>query len=512
MRPSPASPPARSAPAPPEAAFNLAAHVLARGAVHGAQTALEVVGPADTAPWPYAALIAAVRGTGTGLLQAGLRPGDRVLMRLGNTVEFPIAYLGAIAVGLVPVPSSAQLTSGEVQAIIDTVAPAAILRGDGIACPDTRIRMIDTAALRGMQALPPATWHMCDPERPAYIVFTSGTSGRPRAVVHAHRAIRARRFMFDGWTGLHSADRLLHAGAFNWTYTLGTGLLDPWTAGATALVPAEGTAPTRLPALLQRHAVTLFAAAPGVYRKILEQEMPALPRLRHGLSAGEKLPDSLRARWQDATGTPIHEAYGMSECSTFISSSPARPADPGTLGRPQEGRRIAVLGPDGAPVATGETGIIAVHRSDPGLMLGYFGAPAATARKYQDDWFLTGDMGSRDAADQITFHGRADEMMNAGGIRVSPVEVENALLHHPGLSACAVTDIGVKPDVRVIMAFYTAPAPIPEAALRAHAASRLARYKCPRAYHHVAALPTGPNNKIMRRALRPVYEELNGQD
>ena len=96
-----------------------------------------------------------------------------------------------------------------------------------------------------------------------------------------------------------------------------------------------------------------------------------MPKLRHGLSAGEKLPDPLREGWQAATGTPIHEALGMSECSTFISGSPARPAPPGTLGFAQPGRRIAILDTGGTPVAPGETGTLAVHRGDPGLMLGY---------------------------------------------------------------------------------------------------------------------------------------------
>jgi len=434
-----------------------------------------------------------------------------VLMRLGNGVDFPIAYLGAIAAGLVPVPTSSQLTEREVTGIIATLAPAAILRDAGVACPDTGIAVITQPQLAAMRTLPPAGFEMAAPDRMAYVIFTSGTSGTPRAVAHAHRAIWARQMMFQGWYGLREDDRLCHAGAFNWTYTLGTGLMDPWTMGATALIPAPDIAPAQIPLLLRRHDATIFAAAPGVYRKFLNSERFDLPQLRHGLSAGEKLPDSLRARWQAATGTPIYEAYGMSECSTFISASPAHPAAPGALGRPQEGRRVAILGADGAPVPMGHEGTIAVHRSDPGLMLGYLGAPEATARKFSGEWFLTGDQGHMDAGGQITYHGRADDMMNAGGYRVSPVEVENALLSHPALSGCAVTDIEVKPETRVIMAFYTAPAPLPEAELQAHAAARLARYKCPRAFHHVASLPMGANNKIMRRALIPVYEDIHGQ-
>lgn len=497
--------------APCPAPFNLAAHVLARADDLPDKVALAVLGLSGAERWSYARLKAAVLGTGTGLLQAGLQPGERVLMRLGNTVEFPIAYLGAIAVGLVPVPTSSQLTTREVSGIIDTVQPSVILLGPGIACPDTDIPVIDQPALEAMRDLPPAAWDMGDPDRMAYVIYTSGTSGVPRAVAHAHRAIWARQMMFDGWYGLHESDRVMHAGAFNWTYTLGTGLMDPWTAGATALIPQAGIDAAQLPLLMKRHDATIFAAAPGVFRKFLRpDESLDLPRLRHALSAGEKLSDTIRAAWQDATGTPVCEAYGMSECSTFISASPDHPAPPGSLGRPQRGRRVALLGPEG-PVQLGEEGTIAVHRSDPGLMLGYLGAPEATARRYQGDWFVTGDQGMMDAGGHITYLGRSDDMMNAGGFRVSPMEVEAVLNTHPGITQAAVTDIEIKQDARLIMAFYTGPAALDEAELTAFAADRLAGYKQPRGYYHLEALPTGANGKLLRRELRPIYKARHGQ-
>lgn len=501
----------QGAAAPCPAPFNLAAHVMGGADADPDKIALAILRLSGAERWSYARLRSAILGTGTGLLRAGLSPGDRVLMRLGNTVDFPIAYLGAIAVGLVPIPTSSQLTAHEVAKILETTGPALILRDGEIACPDTEIPVLDVPALHAMRDLPPAEWHMGDPERLAYIIYTSGTSGTPRAVMHAHRAIWARRMMHQGWYGLTPDDRLCHAGAFNWTFTLGTGLMDPWTMGATALIPAPEVTPDRIPLLLKRHDATIFAAAPGVYRKMLKQDTTlALPHLRHGLAAGEKLSDSLRHHWQEATGTPIYEAYGMSECSTFISGSPDHPATPGTLGRPQDGRRVAIMGADG-PVEIGEEGTIAVHKSDPGLMLGYLGAPEATAAKFSGDWFITGDQGMMDAAGEITYLGRADDMMNAGGFRVSPIEVENALTPHPGITQVAVTDIEVKEDVRVIMAFYTGPETLDSADLDAFARARLAGYKSPRGYIHVSALPTGANGKLLRRALRPIYEDLHGQ-
>lgn len=493
-----------SAPWPPcPAPFNMAAHVLQHSTALAEKVALRLV--ADGADDPllsltYADLTSAVLGTGTGLLQAGLQPGDIVLMRLGNTPDFPIAYLGALAVGLVPVPTSAALTEHEVARIIEELSPRLILRDPDVASAPGA-REMTLATLRGLRTLPPADWHMGDPNRLGYIIYTSGTSGSPRGVAHAHRAIWARQMMHQGWYGLHSEDVMMHAGAFNWTYTLGTGLMDPWSVGATALIPAPGTTPDALSRLIANESATIFAAAPGVYRQMLARsEFPPAPQLRHGLSAGEKLPPATHAAWQAATGTQLFEAYGMSECSTFISACPDAPGDPNTLGRAQPGRRVAIIDPDG-PVPRGTAGVIAVHRDDPGLMRGYLGHPDETAAKFQGDWFLTGDIGEMGDDDQITYLGRNDDMMNAGGYRVSPVEVEAALAHAPGITGVGVAQVEVKPCAKIIVAFYTAAGALDETTLRTYVEPELAQYKHPRAYVHIPYLPTGANGKLLRRRL-----------
>lgn len=490
--------------APCPSPFNLAAHVLRHAGRLAEKTALSVLEGGSCEDWSYARLEVAVRGTGTGLLAAGLKPGDTVLMRLGNTVEFPIAYLGAIAAGLVPVPTSAQLTEAETARIIADLRPAAVLRDPAVACA-SHPHQITTADLLAMHSLPSCGYASGDPDRLAYVVYTSGTSGNPRAVAHAHRAVWARQMMIDGWYGLTEQDRLLHAGSFNWTFTLGTGLMDPWAAGATALIPAPGTPPEALPQLLRHHRATLFAAAPGVYRKILRSGPLDLPDLRHGLCAGEKLSRHLHEAWDAATGCGLYEAFGMSECSTFISSSPSHPAQDGALGQPQPGRKVAVLGTDG-PVQMGEEGTIAIHRSDPGLMLGYLNAPEETTARYQGDWFLTGDQGAMTADGQIRYLGRSDDMMNAGGYRVSPIEVETALAAHPGVTQAGAAAVEVKEDTYIIAAFYTGPEELKTEDLQAFASQRLARYKQPRAYVRLDALPTGANGKLLRRALPALFK------
>lgn len=467
------------------------------------KTALSVLQKENSQDWTFGQLNRAVLGTATGLLRTGLAPGDVVLMRLGNTVEFPIAYLGAIAAGLVPVPTSSQLTEPETARMIQDLSPAAVLRDPNIACA-VHPRQIGLEDLIAMRDLPSARVDTGDPERMAYVVYTSGTSGKPRAVAHAHRAIWARQMMVNGWYGLRETDRLFHAGAFNWTYTLGTGLMDPWTIGATALIPEPDTDLSAFPILLRRHHATIFAAAPGVFRKILgDSDALNLPELRHGLCAGEKLPRHLHERWVQSTGTELYEAYGMSECSTFISSSPANPARGDALGQPQPGRRVAIVGPDG-PVPQGQEGTIAVHQDDPGLMLTYLNAPDEAHARMQGEWFLTGDQGAMAIDGQITYLGRDDDMMNAGGYRVSPVEVESVLARFPGISQVGAAAVEVKPDTFVIAAFYTGPEKLDEAALRTYVEANLARYKHPRAFIHIPELPTGGNGKLLRRAL-PAY-------
>lgn len=489
--------------APCPAPFNLARYVLAAGEATPDKIALQILRLSGAERWSYAALTRAVRGIGAGLLAEGLTPGDRVLLRLGNTVDFPLAFLGAIAAGLVPVPTSSQLTAHEITGMAAQLDPAAVIAAPGIALPQAECPVIETARLHDWRDLPPCDWAMGDPDRLAYLVFTSGTSGNARAVMHAHRAVWARRMMWQGWYGLTAEDRLLHAGAFNWTYTLGTGLMDPWAIGATALIPAEGITPAQLPLLLKRFDATIFAAAPGVYRQMLRADLPTLPRLRHGLSAGEKLPDATREAWESATGTAVFEALGMSEVSTFVSAAPGHPAPLGASGFAQPGRRLAVLDPEGTPVERGAPGVLAVADGDPGLFLGYWGQPGETAARMKNGWFLTGDVVSMDDEGAIHYLGRGDDMMNAGGYRVSPLEVERAMNAHPGILESAAIEAAVSETTSLIALYYVPADPAPdEAALAAHAAATLARYKQPRLFRPVAALPKSANNKINRRALR----------
>lgn len=488
-------------------AFNMAEYVLRTIPREANKTALEIVGPNTRNVWSYGQIDNAVFGIAQGLRKLGYAPGDRVLLRMANRVEFPLAYLGAIAAGLVPVPTSAQLTESEISKIAHMIQPALILADEDTVLPkagtNTVIFLDQLRAMFHEDALLPVQGNA---ERLAYIIFTSGTAATPKGVCHAHRAITARRMMWDDWYGLSADDKLMHAGAFNWTYTLGTGLMDPWTIGATAVIPSPDVTPAQLPELIAELDVTIFAAAPGIYRQCLRgcQKFPKT-RLRHGLSAGEKLPEAVAKDWQDKTGTQVHEALGMSEISTFISGSPNRPAPQGSSGYAQKGRNIVVLDPNGNPVKPDEPGELAISRADPGLMLGYLDQPALEAA-----WFRTGDMVSQSEDGAIRYLGRTDDMMNAGGFRVSPMEVEKAFADVPGMIDAAAVSIEVKPGTFVIALFFAASSQIEEDDLRAHAHKTLAHYKQPRLYIHRASLPKGPNGKMNRRKLRAEFEAKHG--
>jgi acyl-coenzyme A synthetase/AMP-(fatty) acid ligase len=316
--------------------------------------------------------------------------------------------------------------------------------------------------------------------------------------------------MYQGWYGITSQDRVLHAGAFNWTYTLGVGLTDPWANGATAIVYTgkERHAWVRLVAATQ---ATIFAAVPTLYRGILRHETfrpQMLASLRHGLTAGEALPLALAADWEARTGKPLYEALGMSELSTYISSSPGVPRKPGMVGKPQAGRRVAIVPVDGGtePLPAGAEGLIAADRADPGLMLGYWNRPEEEAEMFRGPWFVSGDLGAMDHDGYIAHRGRANDLIKALGYRVSPMEIEAVLARHPAVAEAACAEVRLR-DVSLVGAWIVAHAgaATDEAAgeaLKAYAREHLAAYKVPRIVTFVASLPRTANGKVKRSELK----------
>lgn len=497
--------------------FNMARYCLAAGAATTPDKPALIVIAAPGAPpaeiWTYADLEAAVLRVAGALRQKGLEPGDRIMIRLDNTSAYAILVFAAIAAGLVALPASNQLTDPEALFLIEDSAAAAIAtsspppRGEGLGVGDSLVLSPDDIA-RMMREGPRIDYERTHAETPAFLIYTSGTTAHPKGVLHAHRSALGRRPMYQGWYGISAEDRVLHAGAFNWTFTLGVGLTDPWANGATAIVMTGDKEPGMWPRVIGETKATLFAAVPGVFRQMLKYadvKPGAVPTLRHALMAGEAPPPGLFEEWREKTGRDLYEALGMSEISTYISTGPGVPRKPGTVGKPQAGRRVAILPVDGPdePLPPDTEGLIAVHRSDPGLMLGYWNRPDEQADVIRGDWFAGGDLGAMDEEGYITHLGRDNEIMKALGYRVSPMEVEAVLAAHPDIAEVACAEIAVRAGVHIVGAFVVAKegAPHNTESILAFAAERLAAYKRPREIRFVDALPRTANGKVKRAAL-----------
>lgn len=501
----------------PPARFNMARYCLGRAAsMMPNKLALVVISDLDdenagVERWTYAEIDDAVRRVAAGLLGYGLAPGTRVMIRMGNTSDYALLFFGALAAGLVPLPSSAQLTEEEADFLLEDADARVLAVAEELrikTLPGVRvIGPADVATLKN--TLIPIDYADTGADDPAFLIYTSGTTDEPKGVLHAQRSAWGRRPMYHGWYGgIEPDDVILHAGAFNWTYTLGVGLTDPWANGATAVLYNGPRDVTVWPRLMERFKATLFATVPGLYRQILKYcdlRTYDLSSLRHGLTAGEALSPALLTAWREATGLELYEALGMSECSTYISSSPSVPVRPGSPGKPQTGRCVVVLPITAGeqPLPVGEVGLLAIHRSDPGLMLGYWRRPEEEALVYRGDWFVGGDLASFDEHGYMTYHGRNDDTMNAMGYRVSPLEVEHCLSQHPSVADVAVAELGVREDVKIIAAFVV-PKDSDDAnasRLLDYAHQHLANYKCPREVVFVDSLPRTPNGKVLRRQL-----------
>lgn len=502
----------------PPRRFNMAAYVIGRPArAFPDKTALAVVAdplrpePAET--WSYAAIEDAVLRVAAGLEAMGLETGQRILIRLDNTSAYALLFFGALAGGFVPIPTSTHLTEPEAEFLLADSGAAAVALADHLRdTAATGTARVITAGEVAAMLRHAARAHYCATaaDDPAYLIYTSGTTSRPKGVLHAHRAAWGRRPMYQGWYGLGPDDRVLHAGAFNWTYTLGTGLTDPWANGATAIVYTGEKEPALWPRLMKAHGATIFAAVPSLYRQILKYAAPSradFGALRHGLIAGETPPPGLFDEWSAATGIELHEALGMSEISTFISTAPGVPRRPGYIGKPQPGRHIAILGTEGdaTPLPPGQDGLLAVHRSDPGMMLGYWNRPDEEQEVFRGEWFTGGDLACMDQDGYVAHRGRANDIMKALGYRVSPLEVEAILAMHPDVAEVACTEVRVRADVSVIGAFVVAKpgAPRDATSLTHFAGERLAPYKRPREYFFVDTLPRTANGKVQRSRLQP---------
>ncbi len=467
------------------------------------------------------------------LRDIGVAAGDRVLIRLPNCIEYPTVFLGAMKRGAVPVPSSILLTAEEVMYLArDSGARAVVtdraswsamretierldhvthvlLTGAGDTQPSNRFTLLDleTALLGISRCSDP---HPTRADDPAYLVYTSGTTGYPKGVLHAHRALLGRQPSSTYWFDFRpEGDRVLHSGKFNWTYVLGTGLMDPLYRGHTAILHEGGNDAGIWPALIAKHAATIFIGVPTLYRHIIQKThfgRADVPTLHHCMSAGEHLSDELLAAWRERFGLDVYEGLGMTECSYYLCQTTARPIRPGSAGFAQPGHEVRLLDPETLhEVGRGEEGMLCIPRGDPALMLRYWNQPEETAARFRGDWFMTGDYARQDEDGYLWFLGRKDDLINSFGYRVSPHEIDRVLKEHPDVADAAAVGEEVSPDKVLVVAYVILRPGSPTDAddLVEYTRQRLASYKAPKTVYVVEELPRTRNGKILRRALSP---------
>ncbi|NJD89760.1 MAG: acyl-CoA synthetase [Betaproteobacteria bacterium] len=478
------------------------------------------------------------------LRDLGIPRGDRVLIRLPNSLDYPTAFLGAMKRGAVSVPTSTLLTAEEVEylahdsgahaIVIDKAAwkamgpklagkeslRYALLSGPGEVAEVPGIRSIDLGpALEAISTWEPAEDTAFDD--PAYLVYTSGTTGYPKGVLHGHRSLFGRTPAATYWFhflehGDHEAgaapgrgDRIVHSGKFNWTYVLGSALMDPLYHGKTVIAHEGKNDAETWPKLIAKHGATIFIGVPTIYRQILQKttfSKSDVPTLRHCMSAGEHLSDEVFGLWKERFGLDIFEAVGMSEFSYYLSQSRFRPIRPGSAGFPQPGHDIRLLNPETLEeVAPGEEGMICIPESDPGLFLSYWNLPEETAKLRHDGWFFTGDYARYDADGYIWFLGRKDDIIKSFGYRVSPYEIERVLKSHPAVADCACVGEEAGKDKLLVVAYVIAHAGAAVTAdeLAAFGREHLAAYKAPKVVYLARDFPRTRNGKILRREIRP---------
>jgi acyl-coenzyme A synthetase/AMP-(fatty) acid ligase len=465
------------------------------------------------------------------LRNLGLAPGDRVLVRLPNSIDYPTAFLGAMKRGAIAVPTSTLLTAEEVRYLIEDSGAAALvidepawnmMRGKLEGAGALRhVILADGALERELAAIdriePP---HVTRADDPAYLVYTSGTTGYPKGVLHAHRSLVGRAPASSYWFDFApepdrrgreapSIDRIVHSGKFNWTYVLGSALMDPLARGKTVIAHEGRNDASTWPRLIAKHSATIFIGVPTIYRQILQKTpftRADVPTLRHCMSAGEHLSDEVFVSWKERFGLDIFEAVGMSEFSYYLSQSRLRPIRPGSAGFPQPGHDIRLLDPETlAEVPRGEEGMICVPESDPGLFLRYWNLPDETAKLRHDGWFFTGDYARYDEDGYLWFLGRKDDIIKSFGYRVSPYEVERVLKSHPGVADCACIAEEAGPGKRLVVAYVIAQPGIsltPDDLL-AFGKERLAAYKAPKIVYIAKDFPRTRNGKILRREITP---------
>lgn len=465
------------------------------------------------------------------LVAAGARRGDRVMILLGQDPLAAVAHVACWKAGLVSLPTSIlfgtealayRLTdSGSAYAITDLEnAPKLIEARSG----SDALRQVfaidgrsaDAADLVGLmdRASDRFTTVATRAEDPAFINYSSGTTGWPKGVLHAHRAmighLTGAEVVFDFYPQYR--DTIWSPADWSWLAGLMDVLMPFWHAGCTVVASRmRKFDPDAALHLMARHRVKATLLTPTTLRLMRQSaERPSAPKLdlRVIMSGGEAVGAELAEWARDTLKTQLNEAFGQTECNLMLGNN-ARlfPARDGSIGFPIPGHEVEIVDDAGEVVPAGTVGNIAVKRPNPVMFLEYWNKPEATREKFVGDWLITGDLGHRDADGYFWFEGRADDVITSSGYRIGPGEIEDAICRHEDVAMAAVVGVPDPERTERIKAFVVLKAGVAGSEalkdqIRGFVGERLARHEVPREIEFIAGLPMTTNGKVIRRELR----------
>jgi len=457
----------------------------------------------------------------------GLTKGDVILVMVPRSVEAYIVYLGALKAGLTIIPSSEMLRTKDIEYRINhanakgvVVFDPYIEQFDAVKNSQGIQRFVIGHAHESWQPLfekmqsQPTTYISSTPTKStdiAFLAYTSGTTGNPKAAVHTHSWGYAHlRTTAPNWLGVQEGDIVWATAAPGWQKWIWSPFLATLGSGATAFVYKGHFDATTYLTLLEKFKINILCCTPTEYRFMAALESLQdfnLSAVRQAVSAGEPLNSEVIKVFSEVLNLQVRDGYGQTENTLLVGTMVGTKAKIGSMGKPTPGNTVEIIDDFGKAVAIGEVGDIAVHRETPALFKKYLHDPERTNLQFRGDWYITGDRAYKDEDGYFWFEGRGDDVIISSGYTIGPFEVEDALLKHPAVKETAVVASPDEVRGNIVKAFVVLrDGEIGNAALikklQNHVKTLTAPYKYPRAIEFVTELPKTSSGKIRRVELR----------